>query len=98
MTASRALVPCASRNASIADFHVLELNDRIDLVLEERAVGTLSVEAGRNLLGQVETEVRESMLVISDRNTCNWVRSFKPRITVRVSDFSGRFPHTERHG
>lgn len=69
---------------SIGDFHKVELHDRVDLVLEERATGTVSVEAGRNLLGQVETEVRDGMLIISNRNTCNWVRSFKPRITVRV--------------
>ena len=84
--------PMRIEERSIGDFRKVELHDRIDLVLEERAAGTLSVEAGRNLLDQVETEVREGVLIISDRNTCNWVRSFKPRITVRIPmDRAGSF-------
>jgi hypothetical protein len=65
-------------------FHTVDLDDRIDLVLEAREHGTASVEAGRNLLGQVHTEVEDGILKIRNRNKCNWVRSFKPRITVRV--------------
>jgi hypothetical protein len=69
---------------SIGDFHKVVLYDRVDLVLEERESGTITVEAGRNLLGQVVTTQEGGVLVITNTNTCNWVRSFKPRITVRV--------------
>jgi hypothetical protein len=70
---------------TVGPFTRLELNDRIDLVLEDRPTGTLEVEGGRNLLGQVGTEVHGGTLVIVNDNRCNWVRSFKPRITVRVA-------------
>lgn len=69
---------------SLAAFDVVELDDRIDLVLEQRPVGTVMVEAGVNLLGQVETEVVDGTLKVYHTMKCNWVRSFKPRITVHV--------------
>lgn len=75
--------PQRTEERSVGTFGRVELNDRVDLVLEERT-GTILVEGGRNLLGQVVTEVREGVLFISNENRCNWVRSFKPRITVHV--------------
>ncbi|HQV52536.1 MAG: DUF2807 domain-containing protein [Flavobacteriales bacterium] len=69
----------------LESFTTVDLNDRIDLVLEERSSHTISITAGRNLLDQVSTEVRDSVLYITNGNRCNWVRSFKPRITVGVS-------------
>jgi hypothetical protein len=65
-------------------FSAIDLGDRIDLVLESRAPGTIAVEGGRNLIGQVETEVQDGALRIRSRIRCNWVRSFKPRITVHA--------------
>lgn len=69
----------------LAVYQAITLHDRIDLVLEERPAGTVVVEAGRNLLAQVITEVDGGHLRIRNDNRCNWVRSFKPRITVRVA-------------
>lgn len=65
-------------------FHTVDLQDRVDLLLEQRDAGTVVVEAGINLMGQVVTEVRDSILYVRNDNRCNWVRSFKPRITVKV--------------
>ncbi len=76
--------PNTLEERSVADFYAVELNDRVDLVLEQRAVGSIAVEAGNNLLDQVETSVVDGWLTIRNHNSCNWVRSFKPRITVKV--------------
>ncbi len=76
--------PFTSEPRAVGAFDRIELRDRIDLVLEERPAGTIAVEGGGNLLAQVETEVKEGTLRISNRMRCNWVRSFKPRITVRA--------------
>ncbi|HRD51330.1 MAG TPA: head GIN domain-containing protein [Flavobacteriales bacterium] len=65
-------------------FDAIEIEDRIDLVLEERAAGSVAVEGGANLLGQVITEVKDGTLHISNNMRCRWVRSFKPRITVHA--------------
>ncbi|MFN3875887.1 MAG: GIN domain-containing protein [Flavobacteriales bacterium] len=69
---------------SVGGFSTIELSDRIDLLLEERAPGTIAVEAGANLIAQVSTVASDGVLRIGNRNRCNWVRSFRPRITVRA--------------
>ena len=63
----------------------IDISDRIDLVLEARAPGTVAVQGGGNLLGQVETEVKDGELRIRNSMKCNWVRNLKQRITVRAS-------------
>jgi len=69
---------------SVEPFTSIDLTDRVDLIFEQRAANSIVVEAGEALLAQVSTEVKDGTLHISNGNTCNWVRSFKPRITVRV--------------
>ncbi|MBK9176954.1 MAG: DUF2807 domain-containing protein [Flavobacteriales bacterium] len=76
--------PVSVDERAVGAFTAIDLSDRIDLVLEDRAPGTIAVEAGRNLLDQVTTEVKDGTLRIRSAMTCNWVRSFKPRITVHV--------------
>lgn len=76
--------PMRMEERAIAAFTAIDLSDRVDLVLEDRAPGSIAVEAGRNLLDQVITEVKDGTLRIRSVMTCNWVRSFKPRITVHV--------------
>jgi len=76
--------PMRAEERDVPAFHAVDLSDRVDLVLERRPTGSLVVEAGRNLLGQVSTEVVDGVLRVRNDNRCNWVRSFKPRITVRV--------------
>lgn len=76
--------PMRSEERIVGDFTTVDLRERIDLVLEERTGGTIEVEAGRNLLDQVRAEVRDGVLYLDNNNTCKWVRSYKPRITVKV--------------
>ncbi|MBK8500618.1 MAG: DUF2807 domain-containing protein [Flavobacteriales bacterium] len=68
----------------VGDFNTIDVGDRVDLVLEERSSGSVSVEAGANLLGQITTEVSDGTLKVRNEMRCNWVRSFKPRIVVHV--------------
>ena len=76
--------PERSEERVLSGFHSVDLSDRIDLVLDHSPATTIVVEAGRNLMDQVSTDVRDSVLYIKNHNRCNWVRSFKPRITVKV--------------
>lgn len=68
---------------TVAPFHAVLLQDRVDLLLEERGT-SIAVEGGAHLLAQVRTQVVDGVLRIHDDNRCRWVRSFKPRITVKV--------------
>lgn len=76
--------PPREEERAVGPFHRVVLEDRVDLVLEDRMAGTVNVVAGGNLLDQVVTEVEGGTLTVRNENRCNWVRSFKPRITVRV--------------
>ncbi len=76
--------PHGSETRAFASFRMVELNDRIDLVLDDLPDGHVVVEGGQNLLGQVRTEGEDGVLRIHNDNSCNWVRRFEPRLTVRV--------------
>ncbi|MBK7381766.1 MAG: DUF2807 domain-containing protein [Flavobacteriales bacterium] len=76
--------PMRTEERITGGFHRIDLGDRIDLVFETRSSGTVSVQAGANLLGQITTEVSDGTLTVRNEMRCNWVRSFKPRITVHV--------------
>lgn len=69
---------------TVPAFSSITIEDRVDLVFEARATGSVAVEGGANLIGQVVTEVKDGTLSIRNDMRCRWVRSFKPRITVHV--------------
>jgi hypothetical protein len=67
---------------SVPDFSSIEVNDNIYVTLTQDTINTVEVEAGKNLLPLIKTEMRGSQLVITNDNTCNWVRSYKKDIHV----------------
>lgn len=76
--------PMRTEQRAMGAFEAIALHDRVDLVLEERPAGTVAVEGGGNLIGQLRTEVVDGELRVRNENACNWVRSFKPRLTVHA--------------
>lgn len=67
-------------------FHSIQLNDNVNLYLVQSNQQKLEMEAGKNLMNQIVTEVTEdSILVIRNNNTCNWVRSYDKPINVYLS-------------
>jgi hypothetical protein len=52
------------------------LKDNIDLELHSSNTNSISVEAGENLLNEINTSVVDSVLIIENNNRCNWVRSY----------------------
>lgn len=71
---------------AIPYFHSIQLNDNINIYLVQSDQIKLELEAGKNLMNQIVTEVTEdSILVIGNNNTCNWVRSYDKPINVYLS-------------
>ncbi|MEE4260111.1 MAG: DUF2807 domain-containing protein [Bacteroidales bacterium] len=60
----------------ITGFHTIELKDNIELELHSSNINSLSIEAGKNLLGGIRTTVVDSVLTIENNNSCNWVRDY----------------------
>lgn len=69
----------------VADFDSIALYDNVDLVLSQDSVYQLSVEAGQNVIAGITTEVTDNKLVIHNRNSCNWLRSYDKPIRVYVT-------------
>jgi len=65
-------------------FTSIELNDYIRYELCDTAYFGVIITAPGNLIPDINTEVNEGKLTIHNRNTCNFVRSYKNRITVRI--------------
>jgi hypothetical protein len=69
---------------SLATFDQLEINDHI-FVFIEQGPQRIEVEAGENLQEFVTTDVTsDGTLVIENTNRCNWVRSYKKKVNVRI--------------
>lgn len=68
---------------TVAYFHAIELHDNINLHLIPSSRQSLVLEAGTNLKNRITAEVNEdSVLVIRNNNTCNWVRSYDKEINI----------------
>ena len=68
-----------------SDFHLIYLNDNVNLVITQDSLNSVIVEAGENIISSVKTEFINGHLNITNTSSCNWVRSYEKEITVYVS-------------
>jgi hypothetical protein len=66
-------------------FDSIDVGDNVSLFLIQDTVDKVVVEAGKNLLHGITTNVNNKQLIIRNLNTCNWVRSYDKPINVYVS-------------
>jgi len=80
----------ATVKRDLGSFQSIELNDYIQIELYDTTAYFVEIHAPRNLIPDIETDVSKGQLKIENKNTCNFVRSFKKKITVRIyaPDFS----------
>ena len=69
----------------VTGFHTVILHDNVNLVLESSNTNHLTIEAGKNLLKKIVTEVNDSVLTIRNNNSCNWVRSYDKPVMAYLS-------------
>ncbi len=70
---------------NVPAFTKIELDDRIDLnLIWDTTESSVRVEAGSGIIDNIITEVKNDALKIYNTNRCNWVRSFKKKVTVTV--------------
>lgn len=74
----------ATEERSLDSFSVIELNDYIQYELCDTNYFGVLITAPGNLIADIETEVEAGRLTIRNRNKCNFVRSYKSRITIRI--------------
>lgn len=78
------------------DFTSIELRDYLQIELCDSAEKFIEITGPKNLLPDILTEVDNGTLRISNSNTCNFVRSFKKKITVRI--YAPEFTDIQNHG
>ena len=62
---------------SVDPFDKIRVYNNINLILKNGPEIAISIEGGKNLLHKVDFEVLDNILVISNDNNCNWVRSYR---------------------
>jgi len=61
------------------------LKDNINLFFSNSSSNNITISAGKNLMSKIKTELIGDTLVISNENSCNWVRNFDTPIDVHLS-------------
>ena len=65
-----------SKYILVPDFTKIKVNRDIELVLKDGPIQKVLIETGENLLNDVNVEVVNSQLILTDNNTCNFVRDY----------------------
>lgn len=58
-------------------FTKIYLKDNINVFIRQGIEQEVKIEAGKNLVSLIKTEVNNNELVIKNGNRCNWARSYK---------------------
>ncbi len=69
----------------VSNFSSIYVSDNVNLYLTQDSVFSVKVEAGEHLISLITTEVENGSLHISNKNKCNWMRSYKPKVNAYVS-------------
>lgn len=81
---------------SLSAFSTVELRDYLQIELCDSSEYFVELRGPENLLPDVITEIDNGILKISNSNTCNFVRSYKKKIHVRI--YAPEFPNIQNHG
>ena len=67
-------------------YHSIMVHDNINLILtQDTAFNNIKVEAGKNLINGITTEIDSGRLVIRNTNSCSWLRSFEVPVNVYLT-------------
>lgn len=61
---------------AVPSFERILVNRDIELIIREAPDYAVTIETGKNLINDVEVEVIGNQLVLTDNNTCNYVRDY----------------------
>jgi hypothetical protein len=64
------------REFQVDDFKKIQVWERVQLIISQGDIQNVRVETGENLMNEIQVKVEDSILTVSDRNSCNWVRDY----------------------
>jgi hypothetical protein len=65
-------------------FKKIEVHDKIEVEIFLDSVYKVEIQAGKNLLPKIITDVQDSNLVIKNLNRCNFMRDTEKKIRVKI--------------
>lgn len=68
----------------VKDFDRIYLKDNVNVFITQGPEFDVEVEAGKNVGWLIGTEVNDGELVITNKNRCNWTRSYDKPLNVYV--------------
>jgi hypothetical protein len=68
----------------IGGFNRIVISQNINLILTQDTVNSIEIEAGENLIPLINARIDGKSLLLTNDNTCNWLRSNKPKVNVYV--------------
>ena len=69
---------------SLANFDIIEVQNNIDVLLIQDSVCYVEVEAGKNLIANIESSVVDNKLLVKNNNRCNYTRSYNHDIKIYI--------------
>ncbi|GAB5538235.1 MAG: hypothetical protein Salg2KO_03380 [Salibacteraceae bacterium] len=69
---------------SVQPFSRINISDKVNLITHFDSTYSVRVEAGENIEPNIVTDVRGNWLIIEDRNTCDFLRSYDHEINVHI--------------
>ncbi|GAB4204391.1 MAG: hypothetical protein Fur0023_12160 [Bacteroidia bacterium] len=64
-------------------FHTIIINDKLDVYLKQDNLN-VSVKAGKNIIQNIITEVKNETLYIANNNKCNFIRDPQKKIEIYI--------------
>jgi hypothetical protein len=61
---------------TVAPFKKIQVWERVKLIVSQSDTQSVRVETGENLINEILVKVEDSILTVSDRNSCNFVRDY----------------------
>src|SRR5437763_903143 len=75
----------------LSTFHSVYVEDNVNLIFQEDTVQKIIVEAGKNLIDLVKTEMRGDELYLHNDNKCNFSRRYDIPINVYIHYVRNQF-------
>lgn len=58
-------------------YHTIKISDHIDIELKQGTEYKAEITAGKNLIPKIKLNVSDSLLIVENKNTFNWVRDYR---------------------
>jgi hypothetical protein len=76
---------------SLQAFKRIRVFDKIDYTITQGNEYKIEITAGKNIIPSIKTSVKDSVLIINNKNKCNFVRGYKKQIKVKIT-----LPHLQK--